>query len=164
MSLHKKIVNFFKVEAKTKIILNRQSNIMNRFRAYSVFINGEQVGLIKSGNTLEFLVKPGANSVECKIDWRGSKAFPLNLKEGEISYLRVRNGMRFFYLLIVIIAIVLFLAFYYKESPERPTWLTSINFEVFVLTILYALYYLTIGRKNYLKIEKDTKNIFAKQV
>ncbi|HWC54929.1 MAG TPA: hypothetical protein VG676_15190 [Chitinophagaceae bacterium] len=149
------------METKTKIIVSRSSEWMNRLRTYKVLINGNQVGMVKNGGTEEFSVQPGNNSVQCKVDWYSSKPFSIDIKEGETAYLRVRSGMKLYWPFFIAIIVGVFLVFYYKGRPERPEWLTPVTLVLLIPGVLYSLYYTTFGRKNYLVIQKDSKNIFA---
>src|SRR4029078_4372237 len=93
-----------KMDTKTKIILTRPAEWMNRIRSYKVFINGQQVGVIKSGATEEYLVEPGTNSVECKISWCSSRTLPVTIQPGETAYLKVSNGMKLYYFIVLLLA------------------------------------------------------------
>ncbi|GIE32981.1 hypothetical protein Ait01nite_060260 [Actinoplanes italicus] len=61
----------------------------DRFRAYRVEIDGEQVGELRHGG--EFLVEaaPGSRTVRALIDWTGSPELVLDLVEGEAFSIRV---------------------------------------------------------------------------
>ena len=149
------------METKTKIILSRPSQLMNRIRGYKVLINGQQVGVIKNGATEEYVVEPGNNSIECKLDWCGSRSLPVNLQAGETIYLKVSSGMKLYYFIILLLAGEVFLSFYYQGKPDKPSWVNPVIIGSLGIIIVYFLYYLTIGRKDYLIVEKDTKNVFA---
>ena len=150
-----------KMDTKTKIILSRPSQWMNRIRGYKVLINGKQVGAIKNGATEEYLVEPGTNSIECKLDWCGSRTLPVNVQSGETAYLKVGSGMKLYYLMVILLGVEVFLSFYYKGKPDKPTWVSPVIIGSLAIIVIYFLYYLTIGRKDYLLLEKDTKNVFA---
>ncbi len=149
------------MDNKTKIIVSRSSQWMNRLRTYRVLINGKQAGAVKNGSSEEFLVEPGTNSIECKVDWCGSRAFSMNLQQGETAYLRVRSGMKLYWLFFIAIFVGVFLLVYYRGNADKPSWVTPVMLVSLIPAALYSLYYLTIGRKDYLVLEKDTKNIFA---
>ena len=150
------------METKTKVILSRPSQWMNRVRGYKVLINGNQVGIIKNAATEEYSVEPGTNSIECKLDWCGSRTLPINLQAGETIYLKVSSGMKLYFLMVILLAVEVFLSFYYRGKPDKPSWFTPVTIGLVVIVLAYLLYYLTIGRKDYLVVEKDTKNVFAK--
>ena len=149
------------METKTKIILRRPSQWMNRIRGYRVFINGQQVGTIKNGATEEYAVEPGANSIECKINWCGSRGYSANLQPGETTYLKVNSGMKLYYFFVGVMAVGVFLFVYYRDNPDKPSWATPVSLVALFSAALYSLYYVTFGRKDYLLVEKDTKNVFA---
>ena len=150
-----------KMDTKTKIILTRPSQWMNRIRGYKVLINGQQVGVIKNGATEEYLVEPGTNSVECKVSWCSSRTLPVNIQSGETTYLKVSNGMKLYYLMVLLLAGEVFLNFYYRGNPDKPSWFEPVTMGLIIIVFAYLLYYLTFGRKDYLLLEKDTKNVFA---
>ncbi|MBS1919519.1 MAG: hypothetical protein JST17_04620 [Bacteroidetes bacterium] len=149
------------METKTKIIIRRSSEWMNRLRNFKVIINGTEAGSLKNGATEEFSVEPGSNSIQCKVDWYSSKPFTIEVKEGETLYLRVGSGMKLYWPFFIAIIVGVFLVFHYKGKPERPEWLTPVTIVLLAPGVLYSLYYTTIGRKNYLVVQKDTKNVFA---
>ena len=150
-----------KMDTKTKIILSRPAEWMNRIRSYKVFINGQQVGVIRSGATEEYLVEPGNVSVECKISWCSSRTLTVPVGSGETAYLKVSNGMKLYYFIVLLLAGEVFLSFYYRNKPDKPSWVDPVTTGLIIVVIGYLLYYLTIGRKKYLLLEKDTKNVFA---
>ncbi|MDP4504018.1 hypothetical protein [Nonomuraea turcica] len=56
-----------------KIVIARQrSGWRDRSRAYTVLIDGAQVGSLRRGGVLEIDVSPGQHVVQLKIDWTGS--------------------------------------------------------------------------------------------
>ena len=149
------------MDNKAKIILNRPSQWMNRMRSYKVSINGKQIGTVKNGSSEEFPVEPGNNSVECKVDWYRSRPFTMTLKEGETAYLRVKGAMKWYIPLVLLMAVGVFLIFYYRRNPDKPDWVFPVSLALIIPALLYSLYYITFGRKDYLVLEKDTNNIFA---
>lgn len=149
------------MENKTKIIVSRSSEWVNRLRTYKVFINGTQVGSLKNGSSEEFEVQPGSNSIQCKVDWYSSQPFVVEAKEGETVYMRVKNGMTLYWPFFIAVLAGVFLVFYYRGKPDRPDWVTPVSFVLLIPGVLYSLYYTTLGRKKFLVLGKDTKNVFA---
>ena len=150
-----------KMEAKTKIILNRPSDWIYRMRPYRVFINDKEVSKIKNGAVEEFPVEAGSATVQCKVDWYSSRPLTVDLKEGEIAYLRVRSGMKLYWPFLIAVAIGAFLIFFYRKRPDRPDWAIPVALVLVIPGLLYSLYYMTLGRKDTLVVEKDAKNVFA---
>ncbi len=109
------------MDSKTKIIISRSSEWMNRLRTYKVFINGKQAGTVKNGVSEEFAVEPGVNSVQCKVDWYSSQPFNVDVKEGETNYLRVKSGIKYYWLFMVAIIVGVFIMFSYKGKSRQAT-------------------------------------------
>lgn len=149
------------METKTKIIVSRSSEWVNRLRGYKILINGNQAGTVKNGGSEEFLVQPGNNTVQCKVDWYSSSPFSIDIREGDTAYLKVRSGMKFYWPFMIAVIIGVFLMFYYKGKQDAPAWITPVTLVLIIPGALYSLYYMTLGRKNFLVIQKDAKNIFA---
>jgi hypothetical protein len=149
------------MDSKTKIILSRPSQWMNRIRGYKVLINGQQIGVIKNGATEEYTIEPGANTIECKLDWCASRTVPLTIQPGETVYMKVSSGMKLYYYMVLLLAGEIGLNFYYRSNRDKPSWFQPVTIGLIAIVLAYLLYYLTIGRKDYLIVEKDTKNVFA---
>ena len=149
------------MEGKTKIILNRPSNWINRMRTYRVIINGKEMGKIKNGTAEEFPVESGSTTVECKVDWYSSRPFTVNLQQGETAYLRVGTGMKLYWPFLIAVAIGAALLFSNQKNSHRPEWIFPVALILVIPGLLYSLYYMTLGRKDTLVVEKDAKNVFA---
>jgi hypothetical protein len=149
------------MDNKTKIIVSRSSQWVNRLRTYKVLVNGKQVDAVKNGSSEEFLVEPGNNSVECKVDWYSSRPFTMNLQPGETAYLSVTSGMKLYWPFFMAIMVGVFLVFYYRRNPDKPEWVFPLTLVLIIPGLLYSVYYMTLGRKDFLVLQKDTKNIFA---
>ncbi|MEU4622111.1 hypothetical protein AB0G04_19375 [Actinoplanes sp. NPDC023801] len=61
----------------------------DRFRAYRVEIDGEQVGELKYGGEILVETRAGQRTVRALIDWTGSEELSLDLVEGEAFSIRV---------------------------------------------------------------------------
>ena len=46
------------MENKTKIIITRSAEWMNRLRPYTILIDGVQAGFVKNGSSEEFTISP----------------------------------------------------------------------------------------------------------
>ena len=143
-----------------RIILERKSQLLNRLKSYRVEINGVEQGRIRNGSTEEYEVPGGINEIICKINWCSSNSFSVNIKSGETVYLKTGSGIKYFWAVysIFLIAIIWKGILKFKMTPEMNKILIGVE----IILLLYFIYYLTIGRKRYLKIEEDIHNIFAK--
>ena len=150
------------MENKTKIILTRKGEWVNRARSYTVFIDGVASGKIRNGSSEEFLVTPGSHQVYCKFAWYSSPVFTLQMESQKVEYLLVKSGMKYYWPLFLFLLTGIVINLLYSRKPEeRPFWVLVVQFILILPALLYLLYYLTFGRKNYLSIEEDKENVFA---
>lgn len=150
------------MENKTKIILTRRSEWLNRLRSYKIFIDDKEVGSIKNGSSDEFIITAGVHQIQCKIAWYSSPVFTINIEQGSVEYLIVKNGLKYYWPMILLLFIGLIVNIIYTGTHEdRPLGIFIIQLALILPALLYMLYYLTFGRKEYLLIEEDKDNIFA---
>src|ERR1700759_3799303 len=117
------------METKTKIILTRRSEWLNRLRSYKIFIDDSEAGIIKNGDSEEFAITPGVHSIQCKIAWYSSPVFTIDIVKGANEYLLVRNGIKYYWITIVLLFTgVIINLIYTSTHRERP-------FEIFVLQL-----------------------------
>ncbi len=148
------------MENKTKIILTRRSEWLNRTRSYKVFIDGAEAGSIRNGTSEEYPVEPGSHRIQCRIAWYSSPELVIDLSQNEIQYILVRNGMKYYWLLFILLASGVFINLI-SSGQQRPQWSYILRTVLILPALLYLLYYLTIGRKQYLIVEEDRDNVFA---
>jgi hypothetical protein len=150
------------MESKTKIIMTRKGEWMNRARAYNVLIDEQKTGIVKNDSSEEYAVAPGAHTVRCGLMWYSSPSITVNLKEGEIAYLRVKNGMKYYLPLFILMVVGVLLNLVWSGRPaERPDWVIYVQLGLLLPALLYIMYFITLGRKKYLVIEQDKDNFFA---
>jgi hypothetical protein len=142
-----------------RIILERKSEFLNRLKNYRVNINGTEQGKISNGSSAEYEVPGGNNMITCKVNWCGSNTFTVDIKPGETVYLKVASGMKYFWAVYIPFVAVILGRLLFKSQITPPIDITIAVISGIVM--LYFLYYITIGRKQYLKVERDSKNIFA---
>lgn len=69
--------------AKLKIKRPRSFFSLDTWRAYRVYIDGQEVGKIGRGKEAEFTLSAGEHKIQLKIDWCGSPTLTVNLVEGQ---------------------------------------------------------------------------------
>lgn len=144
-----------------RVILERKSEWMNRLKGYKVEINGTaQEKKIMNGNSEEYEVPGGTNTITCKVNWCGSNTYSFDVKPGETVYLKVATGMKYFWIAYAVLMLSLFGRIFLKELHNPQVNIAFIVISIFVL--LYFLFYLTVGRNKSLEIKEDKDNIFAK--
>lgn len=145
----------------SKIILNRKSEWVNRARGYKVLIDGEEKGAIKNGNSDEFMVPAGSHTVECKLSWCKSNIYNITVTEGEVKYLHVKSGMRYYTPVYVLLMIFILSPFITNKTEFGITpWYETLRAALLILIALYFVYYLTLGRHKYLVLEEDKDSVF----
>src|SRR5580698_7054159 len=107
------------MENKTKIIITRSSEWMNRLRSYTILIDKIDAGSVKNGSSEEFIVAVGEHKVQCKLSWFYSPEFNINLKQDEVAYLRVKNALRFYLPLVLLFVVGLLFNLYYRDNPNN---------------------------------------------
>lgn len=130
----------------SKITIARSSEYMNKMRDIAIYINGEKAGVIANGQIKEFEVPNGQNTVMAKIDWCSSREVPLFLSDKENVTLKLYSFGKAFYFIPISFAIVIahFILHYFYHI--------GILFPALALVLVVFTYYLTFGRKDYLKL------------
>lgn len=131
-----------------KLIIHRPSEWFNRLRDIGIYVDGQKLGSIANADSLSLELEPGSHEVQAKIDWCSSLPERVKLTNEKATHLRVtgfRHSKRLmpwsFGLLLVI-----WLA--------GSIWNLPHYFPLFLLIPvgIYLLYYLTLARKQYLKL------------
>lgn len=151
------------MENKTKIILTRSNEWLNRLRPYKVLIDGVEVGTINNDSSETFSISEGNHRLQCKINWYSSRDdFRINIGFNEIAYLRVKSGMRFYWPLFFLLLTGIFINLFFSGRPqEKPIWASFLQLILILPGLLYMLYHLGFARKKYLMVEEDNENIFS---
>jgi hypothetical protein len=91
--------------AGTSVIRLHRSRDFQRLRAYRVRIDGDPVGKIAAGETMDFPVPPGEHRVRLTLDkfW-GSRPVVLQVREGELAEFACRPGTSLLFGLTALLA------------------------------------------------------------
>jgi hypothetical protein len=127
------------------IILNRTSELINGFRNYNVYIDGEKVGTIGNGDRKEFSVSPGPHTLVTTIDWCSSPTIKFDITEQEVKIFKTSGFKNSVWLIPT--ALVLLLVNYIVSSRYGFKFIYLVT-PIFLLII----YYITFGRKRYLTL------------
>jgi hypothetical protein len=150
------------MENTNKIIVSRPNQWLNRTRIVKVFIDDKEAGSVKNGSSEEFAIGSGQHIVQCKMDWQSSPVMIVNLNQHEIEYLIVKNAMKYYWPLFLLMLIGVGInLFYLRYQTQRPLGASLLQLALILPALIYLLYYITIGRKKYLILEADQENIFA---
>ena len=132
-----------------KLVIARSSEWNNRARRINIILDGEQIGKIANGDTKEFEIAAGMHTLKAKIDWCGSRDMPFMINEGEVKTVSL-SGFKY----AGILAPVGVLLFYLSMKFELTLLLVPA-----VAVLLIIVYYLTIGRNDYLVLKPATGNL-----
>ena len=129
------------------IKIKRTNDYVKMLRDYHLFIDGQKIGTIGNDQIKEFDIPIGQHSLIAKIDWCSSPDFSFETN-GKDSKILLLGGIRNWRWIMPLSSIFVLLSLLLKNvSYYISTVLVLIPF-------LYFLYYLTIGRKNYLTIKE----------
>lgn len=65
------------------LLIRRSKSYSDSLRSYKVFIDGNEVGLIKNGMESRFCVAPGEHLIHLKIDWCKTPRQKFSISYGE---------------------------------------------------------------------------------
>ena len=77
-----------------KIVVARDTTVPDALRAYSVLVDGREVGALKAGESLSVDVQPGRHTLALKIDWCGSKSLEVMLGADETAHFSARSNLQ----------------------------------------------------------------------
>lgn len=83
-------------ETMTSITVFREFKDAGALRKYKVMLDGDNVGKIKIGQTLEIPVEPGVHELYVKVDWSRSKKTMFTVVDGEKQQFRCRNRVNWY--------------------------------------------------------------------
>jgi hypothetical protein len=133
------------------IKIKRTNDYINYLRDYRLYIDGQKIGTIGNNQIKEFDIPNGQHSLIAKIDWCSCPNFSFEINEND-SKILLLGGMRSSRWLVPLIAISIILALILKYVSYY------ISIVLILIPLLYILYFLTIGRKNYLTIKELSKS------
>ena len=73
------------------IRVHRGGGFADRWRAYKIFVDGDERGKISAQSVLDIAVTPGAHRLVAKIDWTRSEEIEVHVGENETIHLDVAN-------------------------------------------------------------------------
>jgi hypothetical protein len=72
----------------------RRSEFADRFRSYTIFVNGTAVGTIARNSVLELEVPSGRLTIEARVDWGRSPPLTIEAAAGKKIEIEVSNHWR----------------------------------------------------------------------
>jgi len=78
----------------TNLTIVRDSGYADRLRAYTIVLDGVEIGTIRDGETKTFPIVPGPHSISLKIDWCGSKSVRFAAADGDSVAFDAKSNLR----------------------------------------------------------------------
>jgi len=78
----------------TNLTIVRDSGYADRLRAYTIVLDGVEIGTIRDDETKTFPIVLGPHSLSLKIDWCGSKPVKLAADDGASVAFDARSNLR----------------------------------------------------------------------
>ncbi len=66
-----------------QLTIRRPRRWQDRLRAYTIVIDGEEVGRVRAGSTVTVPITAGTHTVQLTIDWTGSNELELTINEAD---------------------------------------------------------------------------------
>lgn len=128
------------------------------YRRIEVFLNGKSIGCFPNGKSREFDIPSGQHKLKAKSRWYGSKEMNFTLFNKEKKTFVISRNMFLIRPLAVLGLIDAFLVIFGRNQHPEHKFIIIFKTVGGLLFILMIVYYLTIGRSNYLIIkEKSTE-------
>jgi hypothetical protein len=67
--------------SQSSIRLSRTSQVFARFRSFLVTLDGKEIFVISSGQTIAIPVEPGLHTLQCSMKWGGRALIEFNVEE-----------------------------------------------------------------------------------
>lgn len=129
-----------------KIIISRVQEWNNSMRRFGIYVDGRKIGTIANGEIKTFDVPDGPHSA--KIDWCGSREVDFSISGDEKKYFRL-SGYKLGKFIIIYALFVVIL-----NSVANRLWKIDYLFLLFIPALFIIIYYLSIGRNNYLQLKQ----------
>jgi hypothetical protein len=133
----------------SKIIITRKQEWNNRLRQIGIYLDGQKIGTIANGETKSFDVPSGNHALKAKIGWCGSREIELEVAGEEKKYFSLR-GFRYSNIMLPFVIVLVLLNIFLRKiyANSFVLWLT-------IPVFLLLIYYLTIGRNDYLRLTQE---------
>ena len=138
-----------------KLVISRKSQFINRANEFKIYLNGQELGVISSGETIELDIPEGKSIIKAKINWMGSQDLPISVKNDESKFISISgtNQPNIFMGLMSLMTLLI-LTIGRQMKADFP----FLKVPVLIITSFFLIascYYLTFGRNKYIKIKEN---------
>jgi hypothetical protein len=113
-----------------------------------IYVDGEKIGALANGEVKTFDIPEGSHSIKAKIDWCSSAEKQFSISGEEKKYFKL-SGFRFSGVLIP-----LTLSIFILDKLVEKVYHIDYLIWLVIPGFLVLVYFLTFGRKAYLKLEQ----------
>ena len=140
-----------------KLIISRKSIFMNWAYEYKIYLNGQKLRTISSGETIEIDIPEGTSIINAKIYWMGSQDLPISVSNEEPKFVSI-SGFKPANIIMGLMSLLtlLILTFGHQLKTDFP----FLKLPVMIIAsffIIVSFYYMTIGRNKYIEIKENPK-------
>ena len=135
-----------------QIIIERPSEWAYQSTSNSIYIDGEKVGVIIPGKTLQYDTTPGKHTVVAKSKWGGnSKPVEVEVDIDECKTIKL-TAVKYtvwipFFMPIIAAIIIYLISIFFKVDVQYMHFM-------FGFIVLYLLYFFTFGKDTFWKMEE----------
>lgn len=133
-----------------KIIISQKREWGARFRVIDLYLDGEILGYMPNGETIEFEVPAGQHTLRAKTGFYSSKVLSFKMFSNDIRSFTIFPD-KLLHIFLPIMLLGLGLRQFYSKRIFNYEHTDAVIFPVFLLLSVYSL---TIGRKTYLRIKE----------
>jgi len=133
-----------------KLTIHRKKEFTNAFRSITILLNNEVIGTIDNAHSTTFVIPEGDHVLSAKLDWCGSQKIDFTMGSSDMAF-----ELSAFKLSWVVFVGVFASLIYFITASDVPLWAFGLVLALIGIPFLVVLYYLSFGRKRYLRLERS---------
>lgn len=128
----------------------RNSEYMNKYRKYSIYIDGAKAGAIGNAETTDIVVSEGTHTIYAKLDFGYSQELTFHASDKVISTFNVSLPPSNKWIMLAIILLIVL-----RPLIQKMTGFMHLEYFYIVLSAVYVLYIFTVGKRKRLVLTQD---------
>ena len=141
-----------------KLIISRKNEFMNWASEYKIYLNGQKIKTISSGETIEIDVPEGTSIIKAKINWlSGSHDLPVSFRNEDLKVISI-SGLKLPNIIVGLMSLLTILMIVFRIQIKTDFPFLKLPIAIIAsFFIIASLYYLTLGRNKYIEIKENPK-------
>ncbi len=136
-----------------RIVIVRSNEYLNRFRGFGLYLNGQKLGDVFNDEKEEFEIPDGDHQLVAKINWCSSPVINFNISGNDVQTFNVGDFKHNKVILAMIPSLV------FLHLVMNVFFHTQLSIFFILPLLLLLVFYISIGRKQYLTLEsRDIAN------